>query len=261
MTDERRPQTSLGTADLHSIIVGGRDLPSELMGEVDLADMIFMLVAGRLPSQPESRLFNATLVSLCDHGVTAMAIVSRLTLTSAPESVQGAMAAGLLGVGDLLLGVVENVARMLAEALDGVEEGDDDALEGLARNIVARSRDRGEHVPGIGHRFHKEGDPRTARLYEIADEEGLLGPHLRLLRLVHAEAQVAYGRRLPLNGAGAAGAVFADLGFDHSIVRGFAVLSRAAGLIGQLWEERQRPMGRDVLELLRREVEYVPPAG
>jgi citrate synthase len=114
-------------------------------------------------------------------------------------------------------------------------------------------------IPGLGHPIHRPEDPRTLRLYALAEEVGLLGPHLRLLRQVADEARRQIGRQLPLNAAGTCGAILSDLGFHWSIARGFALVSRSAGLVGHLWEETQQPIGRAVWELAEREVPYVEP--
>lgn len=259
---DRSPmRTGLGTSTEDSITVAGKNLASELMGEVNLGDMAFLVVAGRLPNPQESTLFNAVLVALCDHGLTPMAIATRLTHLGAPDAVQGAIASGLLGAGSVFLGVVENTARVLQEGLEGVAEDDDATLEQLAGRIVADARSHGRLLPGLGHPIHKRGDPRTARLYELADELNLMGAHLRLLRHVATEANRAYGKQLPINAAGAGGAVLSELGFHWSIVRGFAVVSRTAGLVGHLAEEQREPMGRRIWELVEDEATYAPPEG
>lgn len=260
--DPDTPQTSLGTATPDTITVAGKDLVTELMGEVDFGTMTFLVVAGRLPGDGEARLFNAVLVSLADHGLTPSVLAARLTHTGAPESLQGALAAGLLGAGSAFLGVLEESARMLAGALAGLpDDPDDDTLARAATDVVADHRDRQLRIPGLGHPVHTDRDPRTARLAEVAREAGHYGPHQRLLAHVGQAAERATGRRLPVNGAGAAGAALADLGFDPDIVRGFAVVARAAGLLGHLWEERRRPVGRHLWDLAEREVTYVPPGG
>ena len=185
------------------------------------------------------------LVSLADHGLTPSALAARLTYTGAPESVQGAVAAGLLGAGSVLLGPAGDTAQFLAGALAGVGEGapDDGALRRVAQTAVEARRQAGLRIPGLGHPIHREVDPRTPRLYDLAAEEGLLGPHLRLLRLVaevHAEAS---GRRLPVNGAGAAGAALVDAGLPAASVRGFVLIGRTAGLVAHLAEEADDPIG------------------
>jgi citrate synthase len=216
------------------------------MGKMSFSDLAFLLASGRTPSEAESRLFDAVLASLADHGLTPTALATRFTYTGAPESIQGAVAAGLLGAGSVFLGPVEDSARFLhaiVERLGEDEWSDEGALTRAATDAVRSAVEEGGRIPGLGHPIHTETDPRTPRLYEIAREGGLTGPHLRLLELVATAHRAETGKSLPINGAGAAGAALADLGFPPSIARGFALLSRAAGLIGHLAEESERPIG------------------
>jgi citrate synthase len=238
--------SSIGHSTPDSITVRGRDLASEVMGRMSFTELAFLLAAGRTPSEAESTLFNAVLVSLADHGLTPTALAARLTYTGAPEAMQGAIAAGLLGGGSVFLGPVEDTARFLNDILASIPTGqqtDESALESAATDAVQRALDEGVRIPGLGHPVHRETDPRTPRLYELANEVGLVGPNLRLLEFVAAAQRAATGKALPINGAGAAGAVLADLGFPPRLTRGFALLARTAGLIGHLAEEMENPIG------------------
>ena len=238
--------TSIGHSTPDSITVRGRDLAGEVMGVMSFSELTFLLVAGRAPTEDEAMLFNAVLVSLADHGLTPTVLAARLTHTGAPESLQGAISAGLLGAGSVFLGPVEDTARFLGRVLDGMpaeQRSDDAALEGAATEAVRAEIAAGRRIPGLGHPIHKETDPRTPRLYALAREAGLAGAHLRLLELVAAAHRDATGKALPINGAGAAGAALSDLGFGPAVGRGFALLARTAGLIAHLAEEAERPIG------------------
>jgi citrate synthase len=255
-------RTSLGTADATSISLLGNDLAADLMGQVSFGELAFWLVALRRPSAAELRVFEAVLVALADHGFTPSAIAARLTLTGAPESVQGAMAAGLLGGGSRYLGVTEDCGRFLAAALaaqDGPLPGDDAGFDAIAEAAVRAQRAAGRLVPGLGHPLHKAGDPRTPVLLRIAAEAGTRGPHLRLFEAVGRVHPAILGRTLPLNGAGVCGAALADLGFEPDTLRGFALLARAAGLLGHLAEEMRRPAGPGIYQQADRAVRYAPP--
>ena len=249
--------TSLGTVSETTITVLGQDLASDLMGQVGFGELAFWLVALRRPSAGERRLFEAVLVALAEHGLTPSAIAARLTLTGAPESVQGAMAAGLLGGGSRFLGVTEDAGRFLSAALQGSTEDTD--LDALARSVVSEQKAAGRYVPGLGHNVHRGGDPRTPVLFRIAEEEGLLGPHLRLFAAIGRVHPEILGRTLPLNGAGACGAALCDLGLPVDTLRGFALLARSAGLVGHIAEEMRRPIGREVYEAVERGTEYDSP--
>jgi citrate synthase len=172
------------------------------------------------------------------------------------------MAAGLLGGGSRFLGVTEDCGSYLhavLEELDGDPPTDDAGWDALALAAVRRTREQGRFIPGLGHPVHKVEDPRTPRLIEIAEEEGQRGPHLRLFEAIGRTHAEVLGRTLPLNGAGVCGAALADLGLPVELLRGFALLARAAGLLGQLAEERRRPIGMDAYLTVDRNAVYVDP--
>jgi citrate synthase len=242
-------ETSVGTSDADSITVMGRDLSSELLGKVTFTQLAFLLVQRRMPTAEETRLFDAVLISLADHGLTPTVLAARLTHTGAPEALQGAVAAGLLGAGSVFLGVVEDTVRFL----DGIG---DDVEAGVAREIEA-----GRRIPGLGHPVHKVQDPRTPRIYAIAEETGLAATYLGRLREVSAAHARQTGRELPINGAGVAGAALADMGFPAALLRGFALLARTAGLLGHLAEEMQSPIGMRLYREVDERAKYAPPTG
>ena len=257
--------TSIGRSDEHRIELLGHDLAEDLIGTIGFAELAFWLVALRRPTPGERRVFEAVLVALADHGFTPTAIAARLTLTGAPESVQGALAAGLLGGGSRFLGVTEDAGRFLAAALadhartPGELPETDQQWDDLARAAVADQRAAGLVVPGLGHTVHKSGDPRTPVLFRLAAEEGVTGPHLLLFAAVGRVHADVLGRTLPLNGAGVCGAALCDLGFPVEILRGFALLARTAGLLGHLAEEMRRPVGPMVYDHVERATDYLPP--
>jgi citrate synthase len=253
--------TSLGTSTADEIRLLGQDLTADLMGKVGFGELAFWLVALRRPTPPETRVFEAVLVALADHGFTPTAIAARLTYLSAPDSLQGALAAGLLGGGSRFLGVTEDCGLYLHAVLfsGDVLPSDDAGWDELALSAVRETRAAGRFVPGLGHPVHKVVDPRTPVLLAIAEEEGLRGPHLRLFEAIGRVHEQVLGRRLPLNGAGVAGAALADLGLPVEMLRGFALLARAAGLLGQIAEEQRRPIGMDAYLTVDRNAVYVDP--
>jgi len=253
--------TSLGTSDADSITLLGQNLATDLMGKVGFGELALWLVTQQRPAPGQVRVFEAVLVALADHGFTPTAIAARLTYLSAPDSVQGALAAGLLGGGSRFLGVTEDAGRFLADTLAGAAEppGDDAAFDALALAAVQRAREEHRFVPGLGHPVHKVTDPRTPVLISIAEEEGTRGPHLRLFEAIGRVHPQVLGRTLPLNGAGTCGAALADLGLPPDLLRGFALLARAAGLLGHLAEERRRPVGMDIYRAVEHGAVYVPP--
>lgn len=253
--------TGIGTSDASSIYLLGHDLAGELMGNIGFGELALWLATQQRPTPQQVRVFEAVLVSLADHGFTPTAIAARLTLYSAPDALQGAMAAGLLGGGSRFLGVTEDTGRFLASVLatvTGQLPTTDEQWDALARRAVTEQRAAGRFVPGLGHPVHKTVDPRTAVMIAIAEQEGLRGPHLRLFEAigrVHAEV---LGRKLPLNGAGVAGAALADIGLASELLRGVSLLARAAGLLGHIAEELRHPIAPAIYEAIDRNAVYQP---
>jgi len=253
-------ETALGASTPDKITLLGMDLAQDVMGEVGFGELAFWLATQRRPERGEVRVFEAVLAALADHGFTPTAIVTRLTYLSAPDSIQGALAAGLLGTGSRFLGVTEDTGRFLHDVLVGVQLPMDDAgWDALALETVTAQRAAGRFVPGLGHHVHKDGDPRTPRLMQIAREEGLLGPHLSLFAAIGRVHPQVLGKTLPLNGAGVCGAALADLGLPLPLLRGFALLARTAGLIGQLAEELRHPVANEIFLSVDLHNRSVPP--
>jgi len=253
--------TSLGTSDADTITLLGQNLADDLMGKVGFGELTLWMVTQRRPTSSEVRVFESVLVALADHGFTPTAIAARLTYLSAPDSLQGALAAGLLGGGSRFLGVTEDCGQFLAATLAEAGEipVDDAGFDALALAAVKKARAAKKFIPGLGHPVHKVRDPRTPVLIEIAEEEGLRGPHLRLFEAIGRVHPQVLGRTLPLNGAGTCGAVLADLGLPLAMLRGFALLARAAGLLGQLAEEQRTPIANDIYLSVDRNAIYVQP--
>ncbi len=263
MTEPGYP-TSLGVSTEATISLLGEDI-TDLMGSVGFGELAYWLMTLRRPSPGEARVLEAVLVALADHGFTPTAIAARLTYLSAPDALQGAVAAGLLGGGSRFLGVTEDCGTFLAKVLERhtaeVPSSDDDTAgwDELGRVAVREAREAGSYVPGLGHPVHKVEDPRTPRLMAIAEEAGTLGPHLRLFAAIGRVHEEILGRHLPLNGAGVCGAALADIGIPLAMLRGVALLARTAGLLGQLAEEQRRPVGMDVYLSVDRHATYVSP--
>ena len=245
MTRKNKPiRSDIAWSTHDRIEVRGKSLPDELLGHINLGDMAFLQILGRLPTPSESNLFNAISVTLVEHGITPSSLVARLTYAGAPESLQAAVAAGLCGLGTVFVGSTEGTAKMLYEALPlGTKDPD---LERLARDTVAAFRARGQIVPGLGHPVHKPVDPRAPRLFEIAKDNGFFGDYIRLEQLICAEVERASGKALPINATGAIGAICCELGLPWKIVRGIGVYARAIGLVGHILEESVNPMALEV---------------
>ncbi|WP_084265765.1 citryl-CoA lyase [Actinomadura macra] len=228
------------------VVVHGYDLPHDLLGKVNLGDFAYLELFKTLPTAQESIVFNSLVVSLVEHGLTPSALVSRLTALGAPESLQGAVAAGLLGLGDTFVGTIEGAARICQSLPDDGWQRDETLLRKHAQAIVDESRAARKSIPGLGHPVHKPNDPRAERLFEIARENGLDDANERLFRTIRARAEDATGTVLPINATGAIGAIASTLRVPWNVARGLGVMARAIGLVGHLLEDRERPLAKPV---------------
>jgi citrate synthase len=216
-------KSDLGWSTRERIVVRGKDLPGEILGTLNLGDMAFLELTGRVPNPRESRLFNAMAVTLVEHGVTPSALAARMTFLGAPEAMQAAVAAGLCGLGSVFVGSMEGAAKLLSSGK-------------TAQEIVAENK----RIPGLGHHLHKPIDPRAARLFELARETGFYGKHCALMEAIGTEKDMV------VNATGAIGALACELGLDWRAVRGIGVMARAVGLVGHLLEESREPMAEAI---------------
>ena len=216
-------RSDMGWSTAERIVVRGKDLPNEILGHLNLGDMAFLELTGRVPDSRESKIFNAMVVTLVEHGMTPSAMVARLTYLGAPEALQAAVASGLLGLGSVFVGSMEGVARILSEA---VASGKD------AKTVLAENK----RMPGLGHPIHKPLDPRTTRLFELARETGFYGKYCTLMQAIAKE------KNITLNATGAIGALACELGLDWKVVKGLGVMARAVGLVGHILEETRQPI-------------------
>ena len=226
------------------IKVHGLDLCSEIVGVVDFGQMAFLEIFARLPNANEARMFNAMMVILVEHGITPSSLATRMTYCGAPEAVQASVAAGLLGLGSVFVGSLDNAAKMLQEALPDPQASVD--LKQLAADIVSAHRSRREIIPGVGHPFHKPIDPRTPALFKVAREAGFAGRYVELMENIGAEASRQHGRPLPLNVTGAMAAIASEFKLPWKMCRGLAVAARAVGLVGHIIEEMRQPMAEEI---------------
>lgn len=224
-----------------AIYVRGRDLAADLMGKVGFTDYFWLLVTGASPSPAQSRILDATLLAIAEHGLVPSVQAARMTLAAAPEALQGAVAAGLLGCGSVILGSAEEAGRFLAEIARRIGEGQEAATAATA--LVREYRSQRRAIPGYGHPLHKRSDPRAERLLAIAQEIGTAGLHTAVARTVARLLPELTGKPLALNISGAIPAVLLDAGYPLLALKGVPLLARTAGLIAHLVEEQVRPIG------------------
>jgi citrate synthase len=231
--------------------VMGYDLVNELIGKVNFGDMCFLMITGRLPNERESRMFNAMLVTSVEHGIVPSAIATRMTWAGAPESLQGAVAAGLLGLGTVFNGTTEGAAKLLKKALPDPRATV--SLPDIAEQVVRERQKAGRAIPGIGHPIHKPIDPRAVRLLAIARAEEFSGKYVQLMELIQKKAESVFGKVLPMNSTGAKAAICCDMDLPPTITRGLGVISRAAGLVGHILEETRNPMALEIWHRIEHE--------
>jgi citrate synthase len=238
--DQRTPVSHISQAYPDRVEVRGRDL-AEVMGRLSFTEYFHLLLTGREPSENERFFLDLLLIAIAEHGMMPTNVAARMTLAADPGSLQGAVAAGILGCGPVILGTSELCAALLERAQAEVENGAD--AEAVARRIARETRERGDKLPGFGHPVHRPLDPRAERILELADQRGVSGPHVLLARQLRDGAAQAWGRPLPMNVAMPIAAVMLDLGFGAAAVKAVPILARTAGLLAHLTEEREHPLG------------------
>ena len=221
--------------------VRGRDLSGDLMGRLTFSEYVHLLLTGREPTDDQRFFLDLLLVAIAEHGMMPTNVAARMTLAADPGSLQGAVAAGILGAGPVLLGTSEACARLLAAAQEEVSQGAEP--ERVARETATRVREAGDRLPGFGHPVHKPLDPRAERILELADERGVSGTYVALAREIRDAVAQAWGRPLTMNVSMPIAAVMLDLGFPATTVKAVPILARTASLLAHLAEEQQLPIG------------------
>jgi len=233
--------TSICVAYPDRIEVRGRDLCGDLMGNVSFTEYFHLLLTGTEPTEEQRYFLDLLLVSIAEHGLTPTNVAARMTYAAAPDSLQGAVAAGLLGCGTVVLGTSELCALLLEEAQARVAAGATPA--DVAHDTAIALRTAGGKMPGFGHPLHRPVDPRAVRILELSDERGVSGPHVLLARELEPAVAAAWDRPLPMNVQMPIAAVLLDLGFPASAAKAIPLLARTAGLLAHLAEEQQNSIG------------------
>jgi citrate synthase len=252
-----QPQSAICTSDEHTIVVRGANLTQELIGHIGFADYFFFLLTGRRPDAATSAVLNATLVAIAEHGLVPSVQAARMTLAAAPDAMQGAVAAGILGCGSVILGASETAGRLFAriDAAAGAHASAAD-LEAAARVEVAQMHALRQAIPGYGHPLHKARDPRVARLFEVSAQAGGGQHFVQIADAVEAVIPGIVGRDLRLNVSAAIPAVLLGVGFPIDALKGVPMLARTAGLIAHLCEELATPIGFALSYQATRELQY-----
>jgi citrate synthase len=233
--------------------VRGRDLTGELMGRLTFTEYFHLLLTGEEPTDEQRFFLDLLLVAIAEHGMMPTNLAARMTLAADPGSLQGAVAAGILGCGPVLLGTAAECAQLLEAAVATGHEARPAAAE-IARSVHAA----GGKLPGFGHPVHRPLDPRAERILELADAHGVSGPHVLLARAVRDAAAGTWGKPLTMNVSMPIAAVMLDLGFPASVVKAIPILARTAGLLAHLAEEQREPIGFAMAARAEAVVEYRP---
>ncbi|MFW8566220.1 citryl-CoA lyase [Orrella sp. 11846] len=246
------PKTELCEHTLTSMHYRDRDLVEELIGHSSFSEVMFAQIMGRRARAVDLRIMDAVLVTLMEHGLTPSAIATRVTYMSAPENLQGAVASGLMCVGSQFVGTMENCAVLLSDIMAH------DNPEQRMREIVTDYRARKAPLPGFGHHLHKPDDPRSIKLFEVAAEEPEFDQrYVDTIRAFNQVVDEIYGRHITINATGAVAALLGGIGVPVELMRGFAVISRAAGLVAHIAEEQRSPSGRFIWETIDAAIPFV----
>ena len=237
--------------------VRGRDLCGDLMGRLTFTEYFHLLLTGDEPTEQQRYFLDLLLIAIAEHGMMPTSVAARMTLDADPGSLQGAVAAGILGCGPVVLGTAEPCAQLLEDAQARVSAGEDAA--GVAAAMAAAIHAAGDRAPGFGHPLHRPVDPRAQRILELADERSAAGPHVAMARHFETAVPVAWGRPLPMNVSMPIAAVMLDLGFPASSVKAVPLLARTAGLLAHLAEEREQPIGFLMAGKAEEAIVYRPP--
>ncbi|SAK76584.1 citryl-CoA lyase [Caballeronia ptereochthonis] len=239
------PHTSLCRYTTDAVFYREDDLVRDLLGKATFVDVFLKQTFGYLPNAAQRRIVDAVLVTLMEHGMTPSAIAARMIYSSSPENLQAAVSAGLLAVASRFVGTMEPAAQLLERIVAAGEHAADEATR-----IAQDYRSRRAAVPGFGHHLHRPDDPRALALLSLAREVGTYGERCAALEELAAKVDAAAGRHITINATGAIAALLGDIGIPVALMRGFAVLSRTAGLIAHIAEEQQDPSGRFIWDLV-----------
>lgn len=250
------PTTAISSASADRIEVRGHDLCRELMGHLTFTEYFFLLVSGRKPSEQQAFFLDLLLVTIAEHSLVPSVQAARMTYRADPDALQGAVAAGILGCGSVILGTAEICSRALLAAQERIAAGKQPA--DAARETLRAIRANGGKAPGFGHPLHNPVDPRTVRIFELADAHGVAGRHVAMAREMEAALPDVWGRAMPMNASMAIAAVLLDLDFPIAIIKGIPILGRTAGLLAHLAEEKDNPIGFLLASRAEDAISYAP---
>ena len=228
--------------DADHIFVRDKNLVEQIMGHYSMVQLFLLQATGSEPTPLQCKIIETVMVTIMEHGLVPSAVVTRLTLHGAPESYQGAVASGLLGVGDRYAGT----ASACAGLLDRILQADSDQAHRVADELVAALIAAAKPVPGFGHPVHRERDGRVDRLIELLEEMQVEGRHLAALRVLESSVRRVSGKPLVTNTSAAIAAALGEANLPIGLMRGVVLIARCAGLVGHLYEETLQPVAHEL---------------
>lgn len=252
MPDKKLSTTKLCGYDEDTIMIRNKSLVDDLMGKLSFTEMLIFHLCGEMPSPMQTKIIDSVLVTIMEHGLIPSAIATRMTIFGAPESIQGAVAAGLLGVGDRFAGTASECATLLEEIVSTVEKD----KKKVAESLVKEYRQNKKPVPGFGHPIHRSEDPRVNRLIDIARQAGAKGEYISAMYLLEECLEANLGKKLPTNISAAIAAVLGEAGIPGKIMRGIVLTARCGGLVGHLLEESETPIANEMWNAIEEAIQF-----
>lgn len=252
--------TSISTADAADVTVRGKSLTADLMGRLTFTQYFYLLLTGREPTEEQAFFLDLLLVAIAEHGLVPTNQAARMTYAADPASLQGAVAAGILGCGTVVLGTADLCGKFLLEARKLMADAGLDASQ-ATKHLAEKIRGEGGKVPGFGHPLHKPVDPRAERILDLANSHGIAGDHVALARASVGAVHAAWGKPLPMNVSMAIAAVLLDLDFPPAMIKAIPILARTGSLLAHLAEEQERPIGFLMASHAEGAIAYEPEGG
>lgn len=251
---EHHWKTAITQIEPNKVLVRGYPI-AELMGSITFGQALYLLLKGELPPAETGKIIDAILISSIDHGPEPPSCHAAMTAASSGAPVNAALAAGMLSINEFHGGAIENCMRAILEVAEKMDETKM-PMEEAVKEFLLELKARGKRVHGLGHRVHTD-DPRTARIFQMAQECGVSGRYVSILRAIEAELGKS-GKTLPINVDGAIGAILCELQIEPYLANAFFIISRLPGMLAHVKEEKERYKPMRVIDI--KDWEYDGPA-
>ena len=234
MLKPKNSDLSTSITQVETNMLKTRGFPQEdIIGNFSFPEMVYLLLNGEQPSENHKKMFEAILVSFCDHGITPPSTQSARLMASAGSPVNVCIAGGILAFGENHAGAIENAMKIFQEGVKISDVYNTSATE-TAKFIIEEHKDQGQKIPGFGHRYHSE-DPRARKLLEIAQNYNCNGKHFKIA--IEMEKLLFEDKGIKMNIDGANAAILSDMKFNWRLGCGIFVVGRIPGLLAHIAEE------------------------